>query len=94
LSCVKLFAVRFISGARQRDWLPCVFYTAHGKEKTHGKQAFCRAPEKTHGKDLICRAFYFLAHGKDFSPTAVSSRQQTSRCEVSLPCVFGKTHGK
>jgi hypothetical protein len=70
--------------------LPCVFYRAHGKEKTHGKQAFCRAPEKTHDKDLICRAFYFLAHGKDFSPTAVSSRQQTSRCEVSLPCARKK----
>jgi hypothetical protein len=56
LPCVKFFAVRFISGARKRDCLPCVFYKAHGKEKTHGK-------------DLVCRAFYFLAHGKDFSPT-------------------------
>jgi hypothetical protein len=63
LSCVKFFAVPFISGARQRDCLPCVFY------KAHGKQALCRALEKTHDKDLVCRAFYFLAHVKDFSPT-------------------------
>jgi hypothetical protein len=25
--------------------------------------------EKTHGKDLVCGAFYFLTHGKHFSPT-------------------------
>jgi hypothetical protein len=69
LLCVKFFAVRFISDARQRDCLPCVFYRAHDKEKTHGKQALCRALEKTHDKDLVCRAFYFLARSKEFSPT-------------------------
>jgi hypothetical protein len=88
--------------------LPCALFRAHGKEidcrvlfigrtakKKHtASKLFAVRQKKTHGKDLICRAFYFLAHGKDFSPTAVSSRQQTSRCEVSLPCVFGKTHGK
>jgi hypothetical protein len=45
LPCVKIFAVRFISGARQRASLPCVFYRTHGKEKTHDKQALCRVPE-------------------------------------------------
>jgi hypothetical protein len=33
LSCVKIFAVRFLSGTRQRASLPCVLYRAHGKEK-------------------------------------------------------------
>jgi hypothetical protein len=37
LPCVKIFAVRFLSGARQRTSLPCVLYRAHDKEKTHGK---------------------------------------------------------
>jgi hypothetical protein len=38
-----VFAVRqnlcraFFSGARQKAYLPCVFYRAHGKEKTHDK---------------------------------------------------------
>jgi hypothetical protein len=52
LPCVKIFAVLFLSGARQRAYLSCVFCRAHDKEKTHGKH-------------LICRAF-FLAHGKVF----------------------------
>jgi hypothetical protein len=43
LPCVKIFAVRFISGARQRACLSCVFYIAHGKEKTHAKDHVCRA---------------------------------------------------
>jgi hypothetical protein len=38
LSCVKIFAVRFLSGARQRASLPCVLYRAHGKQKAHGKK--------------------------------------------------------
>jgi hypothetical protein len=46
LPCVKIFAVRFLSGARQKAYLPCVFSRPHGKEKTHGKQALCRASDK------------------------------------------------
>jgi hypothetical protein len=61
--------VHFISGSRQRDWLPCVFYRAHGKEKTHGKQAFCRAPEKTHGKDLFSHR-----------PLAAVNKQVEAKC--------------
>jgi hypothetical protein len=38
LPCVKIFAVRFLSGARQRASLPCVLYRAHGKQKAHGKK--------------------------------------------------------
>jgi hypothetical protein len=54
----SLFAVRFLSGARQRknarqtSSLPC-------------------ARQKTHGKELICRACFFLVHDKVFfSPHA------------------------
>jgi hypothetical protein len=63
--------VRFISGARQKDCLSCIFYRAHDK------QALCRALGKMHDKDLICRAFYFLAHNKDFSPTG---KQVEAKC--------------
>jgi hypothetical protein len=41
LPCVGIFAVRFISGAQQKDYLPCVCYKAHGKEKTHVKGFVC-----------------------------------------------------
>jgi hypothetical protein len=33
LPCVKMFAVRFSSGARQTSTLPCVFRMTHGKQK-------------------------------------------------------------
>jgi hypothetical protein len=70
LPCVKIFAVRFISGARQRACLPCVFYIAHDKEKTHAKQVVCRAPEENAQQRSFCRAF-FIAHDKVFfSPYA------------------------
>jgi hypothetical protein len=54
LPCVKIFAVRFISGAWQRACLPCVFYIAHGKKNA---RLFAVRLEKTHGKDLVYRAF-------------------------------------
>jgi hypothetical protein len=59
---VKTFAVRFISGARQKAYLPCVFYRAHDKEKTHGKQALCSAPEK--GTANILFAVRFPHHAR------------------------------
>jgi hypothetical protein len=33
LPCVKMFAVRFSSGARQTSTLPCVFWKTHDKQK-------------------------------------------------------------
>jgi hypothetical protein len=77
----RLVAVRF-------------FIRRTAKKKRTASKLFAVRQKKTHGKDLIYRAFYFLAHDKDFLPTAVSSRQQTSRGEVPSPCVFGMTHGK
>jgi hypothetical protein len=38
LPCVKNFAVRFLSGARQRASLSCVLDRTHGKQTTHGKK--------------------------------------------------------
>jgi hypothetical protein len=48
LPCVKIFAVRFLSGAQQRGSLSCVSSIAQG-EKTFGKKIVCRAffPQRT-----------------------------------------------
>jgi hypothetical protein len=48
----RLFAVRFLSGARQR--------------KTHGKDLVCRAPDKTSTTKILFAVRFFLAHGKVF----------------------------
>jgi hypothetical protein len=66
---LKFFVVRFISGARQRDCLPCVFIGRTTKKKRTANKLFAVRQEETHGKDHVCRAFYFLVHDKHFSPT-------------------------
>jgi hypothetical protein len=63
--------VRFISGARQRDWLPCVFYRAHSKEKTHDKSDLCRAfyfgrtAKKKHTASKLFAVRQKKTHGKE-----------------------------
>jgi hypothetical protein len=75
LPCVKIFAVRFISGARQKACLPCVFYIAHGKEKTHAKQVVCRAPRgKRTTKILFAVRFYYSARQSIFSLVKILCR--------------------
>jgi hypothetical protein len=73
--------MRFISSARQRGYLLCVFI------RTHDKQALCRASKntrqrsylpKTHGKDLVCRAFYPRCMTKYFVPTPEQMKHQFS----------------
>jgi hypothetical protein len=102
--------VRIFSGARKRGALPCVFPKTHG-EKTHGQKNIWRAflhwrTANTnfavrfflaHGKHKLCRAFFALAHGKLFFPTA-------GRYHLVLPLKldffvtfavrFPKAHGK
>jgi hypothetical protein len=63
-TCVKIFAVRFLSGKQQRASLLCVLYRAHGKGKTHGKKIICRAfLLGSTANPRVCRGF-FIAHGK------------------------------
>jgi hypothetical protein len=56
LQCVKFFAVRFISGARQRDCLPCVFI-GHMPEKCTANKLFGVHQEETHNEDLFVVRF-------------------------------------
>jgi hypothetical protein len=61
--------VRFLSGARQKAYLPCVFSRPHGKEKTHGKQALCRASDKKRTANKIFAVrFSSSARQSIFSP--------------------------
>jgi hypothetical protein len=62
------FAVRFLSGERQRGSLPCVFSIAHGEKNVRQKNLFAvrfnlKAPQRN---SLPC--VFLLAHGKQFSP--------------------------
>jgi hypothetical protein len=57
LPCVKIFAVRFFSGARQRAYLPCAFIERTAKKKRTTNKLFAVRSKKTHGKDFVCRAF-------------------------------------
>jgi hypothetical protein len=72
LPCVKMFAVRFLSGARQRASLPCVLYKAHDKENTHGKKWFVVRFFGDARQTLEVAVHFFETHGKP----------------LSLPCVF------
>jgi hypothetical protein len=49
-------------------YLSCVSYRAHAKEKTHGKQALCRALEKSMAKILFVVCFLHHAHQSIFLP--------------------------
>jgi hypothetical protein len=58
--------VRFLSGARQRDYLPCVFCRAHDKEKRTAKILFAVRPTKQARQRSCLPCVFFLAHGKVF----------------------------
>ena len=77
---IRNFAVLIFSGARQRASLPCIFYRAHGEEKSHDKfivwRALFSAQAKTffavrffatHGKLKSLPCAFLVAHGKVFS---------------------------
>jgi hypothetical protein len=56
----NIFAVRFLSGERQRGSLPCVFSIAHGEKNV---RINLNARQRN---SLPC--VFLLAHGKQFSP--------------------------
>jgi hypothetical protein len=66
LPCVKIFAVRFLSGARQRGYLPCVFSIAHGEKKRSAKKIICRALSLNTRQRNSLPCVFFLAHDKQF----------------------------
>jgi hypothetical protein len=86
----------FISGAPQRGSLPCGFYTTHGKEKTHGKQALCRAPERKRTAKILF-AVRFLHDGRQIfflSPTLQINEASFLLKKTNLSCARKKTHNK
>jgi hypothetical protein len=66
---VKIFAVRFLSGARQRGSLPCVFSIAHGKQKALGKKLFAVRFYISARQTNSLPCVFWVAHGKLFFPT-------------------------
>jgi hypothetical protein len=65
---VKIFAVRFFSGARQRGSLPCVFSIAHGEKKHSAKKMFAVRFSLNARQRNSLTCVFFLAHGKHFFP--------------------------
>jgi hypothetical protein len=83
---VKIFALRFLSGARQRGSLPCVFSIVHDKQKRSVK------------KCLPCVSW--VAHGKLFFSHTVKSvslyvcQRKTHGKDICLPCVLPQRTSK
>jgi hypothetical protein len=98
LPCVKMFAVRFSSGARQTSFLPCVFRTTHVKQKRTYPYTLPCVFEGAHGnhKSLPC---VFLGTHDNSSTLTFGRRNRAGRPlgadgRQALPCALEKRTAK
>jgi hypothetical protein len=68
--------VRFISGAWQRDFLPCVFYKAHGKEKSTASKLFATRQEKNARQIGFFAVHFYCGARQSFIPFIYPTKPQ------------------
>jgi hypothetical protein len=93
LSCVKTFAVCFISGARQRAYLPCVFLERTPKKKRTANKLFVVRYKKRMANKLFAVRLTKTHDKVFFSPYALQINQILF-FQKYLSCALIPVHGK